>query len=118
MARQSRFVGSHLKRVEDPRLIQGQASYVDDLVLPGMVHGYVLRSPHAHARILSLDISEASAFPGVVLVLIGKDVESLGQKPLGVMPPGLRVPRHPALAVDKVRYVGQPVAAVFAPPRA
>ena len=117
MARESRFVGRHLKRVEDPRLIQGQASYVDDLVLPGMVHGYVLRSPHAHARVLSLDISPASAFPGVVLVLTGKDVESLGQKPLGVVPQGLRVPRHPALAVDKVRYVGQPVAAVFATTR-
>ena len=69
-----RFVGSAVKRLEDPRLIRGQAQYVDDLTVPGTLHTFVLRSPHSHARLTHLDVSEALKQPGVLAILTGKDV--------------------------------------------
>src|SRR6266545_6129630 len=68
------YVGRPLKRFEDPRLVTGQGSFVDDLRLPGMLHAVVLRSPHAHARLLSLDAAPARALPGVVAVLTASDI--------------------------------------------
>src|SRR5215813_14724063 len=68
------YVGRPLKRFEDPRLVTGQGSFVDDLQLPGMLHAVVLRSPHAHARILSLDVAPVRALPGVAAVLTTSDI--------------------------------------------
>lgn len=115
MAPAPRFVGSAVKRLEDPRLIQGQAQYVDDLALPGTLHAFVLRSPYAHARIENLDASETLSQPGVLAVLTTDDVAGkVRQKPLMISPPGLKNPPHLPLARDEVRFVGEPVALVLA----
>ena len=114
------YVGRPLKRFEDPRLVTGQGSFVDDLRLPGMLHAVVLRSPHAHARILSLDAAPARALPGVVAVLTASDiagaVRDIPPRPTRELE-GMQVPEHPVLARDKVCYVGQPVAIVVAQDR-
>ncbi len=70
----TRHLGKPLKRKEDPRLIQGLAHYVDDIVLPGLLHIAFVRSPYAHAKIRSVEVSKAQAAPGVVQVLTGADV--------------------------------------------
>src|SRR5258708_468011 len=66
-------IGQAVTRFEDPRLVRGEGRYVGDIVLPGMAFGYVLRSPHAHARIRSIDTAKAKAAPGVLAVLTGAD---------------------------------------------
>ena len=71
-------IGQSVSRFEDPRLLRGGGRYVGDIVLPGMVFGYVLRAPHAHARIRSIDTSKAKAAPGVLAVLTGADWEASG----------------------------------------
>src|ERR1700676_5346628 len=71
-------VGQGVPRFEDPRLLRGGGRYVDDLVLPRMAHGYVLRSPHAHAKIRPIDVAPANAAPGVLLVLTGVDWQRSG----------------------------------------
>ncbi len=114
-----RFVGQAVKRLEDPRLIQGQAHYVDDVTLPGLTHAFVLRSPWAHARIASVDASAALDLPGVLAVLTDKDLEGrLRPKGLAISPPGIKVPPHPPLASGKVTFVGHPVAMILAFDRA
>ena len=114
------YVGKPLKRFEDPRLVTGQGSFVDDLTLPGMLHAMVLRSPHAHARILSFDAAPARALPGVAAVLTASDlagaVRDIPPRPTRELE-GLQVPEHPVLARHKVCYVGQPVAIVVAQDR-
>jgi carbon-monoxide dehydrogenase large subunit len=117
-------LGQPVPRFEDPRLLRGGGRYVDDMVLPRMAFGYVLRSPHAHARILSIDTSRAKAAPGVLAVLIGADWREAGWGDLPT-PGGLRrrggaaAYRHPfpALARDRVRWVGDYVAFVVAETR-
>ena len=99
-----------LKRKEDPRFIRGQGNYVDDVQLPGMLHGAVLRSPLAHARIVSIDASAALQHPKVRAVITGKDLEGLG---LAWMPT-LSADTQAVLATDKVRFQGQEVAFVVA----
>jgi carbon-monoxide dehydrogenase large subunit len=99
-----------LKRKEDPRFIRGQGNYVDDVNLPGMLHGAVLRSPLAHARIVSIDASAATQHPKVRAVITGKDLEGLG---LAWMPT-LSADTQAVLATDKVRFQGQEVAFVVA----
>jgi carbon-monoxide dehydrogenase large subunit len=114
-------LGQPVPRFEDPRLIRGGGRYVDDMVLPRMVYGHVLRSPHAHARIVSIDTSKAKAMPGVLLVLTGEDWAASGWNDLPT-PGGLKreggAPagriRFPALTRDKVRWVGDYVAFVVA----
>jgi len=69
-----KWIGTNMKRVEDPRLLTGQGRYIDDIDLPNMLHAAVLRSPRAHARIKSIDIAAAAALPGVVKVLTGADI--------------------------------------------
>ena len=101
------WVGADLPRKEDPALVRGSVTYVDDVTLPGMLHAAVLRSPHAHARIVSIDIGPALALPGVHAVLTHADVP--GEKTYG-----LEFPDQPVLAFDKVRYHGEPVALVAA----
>ena len=79
------YVGQALRRFEDPRLITGQGSFVDDINLTGMLHVAVLRSPHPHARIRSLDVAKARILPGVVTVLTAKDIEGVLQHvPTGI----------------------------------
>ena len=99
-----------LKRKEDARFIRGKGTYLDDIRLPGMVHGVMLRSPYAHARIVSIDTSEALAHPGVAAVVTAKDLETLG---LAWMPT-ISYDTQAVLAGDKVRFQGQEVAFVIA----
>ena len=100
---QPRWVGQPMKRVEDPLLLTGRAEMIDDVDLPGMLHCAILRSPHAHARIKSIDVSEAEKVPGVAAVLTAEGAQRWSNP--GAYSAG-------AVAGDKVRYVGQPVAAV------
>src|SRR5690349_22813462 len=102
-----------LKRKEDARFIRGQGRYVDDVQLPGMLHGAVLRSPVAHARIVSIDTSAALQHPKVHAVVTGKDLDGLG---LSWMPT-LSADTQAVLATDKVRFQGQEVAFVIADDR-
>ncbi len=114
-------IGAPVRRVEDHRLITGQGCYVDDMALPGMAFACVVRSPHAHARILGIDKAGALSAPGVLAVLTGEDVarEKLGGIRCGSFPkqpPGSRsyCPVQPILATGKVRHVGDRVALVVA----
>ena len=109
-------VGRSLPRKEDPRLITGRATYVDDMVLPGMLFAAIVRSPEAHAVITSIDTEAAKARPGVEAVFTGADMEDLAAPcPMVWVPPGVevKVPDHWPLARDKVGYVGQAVAVVL-----
>ena len=110
------FVGRSIRRKEDPRLIRGEATYVDDIVLPGMRHVAIVRSPEAHARITSIDASAALARPDVEAVLTGEDIAEDLELPLQMIwaPPGVEIksPEHWPLARGKVGYVGQAVAVV------
>src|SRR3954464_5991917 len=99
-----------LKRKEDARFIRGQGTYLDDIRLPGMLHGQVLRSPYAHARIVSIDTSAALAHPNGPAVITAKDLETLG---LAWMPT-ISYDTQAVLAGDKVRFQGQEVAFVIA----
>jgi carbon-monoxide dehydrogenase large subunit len=108
------LVGKRIRRREDPRLITGTATYVEDIKMPGMHYAAIVRSPHAAAKIKSIDISKAAAHPGVAAVFIGKDTEKVGPVPCGASLPGLRVPHHHILAIDRVYFVGHPVAVVVA----
>jgi carbon-monoxide dehydrogenase large subunit len=103
-------MGASRKRVEDDRFIRGKGRYVDDIVLPGMLHMEILRSPLAHARIRSIDTSKAYDIPGVRLVLTG---EMMAARNLGWMPT-LSYDTQAVLATDKVRFQGQEVACVIA----
>ncbi len=113
----TRLFGSGIRRREDPRLITGRASYTDDISLPGMVYAAILRSPYAHANITSIDTSAAACQPGVIAVYTGADIEGhLNPIPCAWLIPDsdLVTPDHPAIAKDKVRYVGDAVAVVVA----
>lgn len=103
-------LGASRKRVEDNRFIRGKGNYVDDVVLPGMLHMEILRSPLAHARIKSIDVSGAWQIPGVRLVLTG---EMMAARNLAWMPT-LSYDTQAVLATDKVRFQGQEVACVIA----
>src|SRR5947209_17490029 len=99
-----------VQRKEDARFIRGKGRYVDDIVLPGMLHGAILRSPMAHARIVSIDTTEALAHPKVRAVITGKDLEGLNL----AWAPTLSSDVQAVLATDKVRFQGQEVAFVVA----
>src|SRR3989441_10649534 len=103
-------IGDPIKRKEDGRFLRGKGNYIDDLTLPGMLHMAILRSPHAHARIKSVDTSAAAAKPGVIAVVTG---ELMAQHKLAWMPT-LSYDTQAVLATDKVRFQGQEVAAVIA----
>jgi aerobic carbon-monoxide dehydrogenase large subunit len=105
-----RGLGHSVKRKEDERFIRGKGNYIDDITLPGMLHMELLRSPFAHARIVSVDTSRAEALPGVVAVVTG---ELMAQHNLAWMPT-LSGDTQAVLATDKVRFQGQEVAAVVA----
>ncbi len=108
------WIGQSIKRVEDPRILSGNGGYIDDVKLPGMAHAAMVSSPHAHARILSIDTSKALAVPGVIGVYTGEDLASVVDPcPSFASPP---VPQH-AMSIGKVRHVGEVVAAVVAEDR-
>ncbi len=117
-------IGQSVPRFEDVRLVRGGGRYVDDMALPGMAFGHVLRSPHAHARIRSIDTAKAKAAPGVLAVLTGADWAASGFGDLPV-PGGFKRrdgspmyrPKYPALVKDRVRWVGDYVAFVVAETR-
>lgn len=115
MTAPARYVGRPMKRREDPRLIQGQARYVDDIRLVGMCHAVFVRSPYAHATVQRVDASKAQAAPGVLAVLTAADLGSaVGPAPCAAQIPQMKVALRPALASDRVRFVGEPVAVVVA----
>lgn len=108
------WIGQSIKRVEDPRILTGKGGYIDDIVVPGMAHAAMVASPHAHARIVSIDTSKAKALPGVIGVYTGADLATVVDPcPSFASPP---VPQR-AMAIDKVRHVGEVVAAVVAEDR-
>ena len=110
-----RYVGQAMKRKEDPRLVSGTSSYVDDISLPGMLHMAITRSIHAHARIKRIDISKAQRLPGVHAVITGEEVAAnCGPVPSAGEIPNMKRPQRYLLAVGKVRFVGEPIAAVVA----
>jgi carbon-monoxide dehydrogenase large subunit len=113
----TRVFGSAIRRREDPRLITGTATYTDDIRLPGLVHAAMLRSPHAHARIRSVDTARAAKVPGVLAVYTGKDTAGvLKPMPCAWLIPNsdLKVAEYPCIATDVVRYAGDIVAVVVA----
>jgi carbon-monoxide dehydrogenase large subunit len=112
----TQLVGSRIKRREDPRLIMGRGTYVDDIQLPRMTYAAILRSPYAHASIRSINVDKAKALPGVVAVLTGADLQGKNV-PCGWTLPDMKMAPHPALAVGKVRYTGDAVAVVVAEER-
>jgi carbon-monoxide dehydrogenase large subunit len=112
----SNHVGQALRRKEDPRLITGRARYVDDMTLPGTLWASFVRSPEAHARIVSIDKSAAEELDGVHAVFTGEDLTDLGGPlPMAWVPPGVEVrnPEHWPLAKGAVKHVGDPVAVVL-----
>ena len=114
-------IGQGVSRFEDPRLVRGDGRYTDDIKLPGLTHGVVLRSPHAHAKIKSIDTAAAKSAPGVLAVLTSADIKAAGYGDLPV-PGGLKRrdgspmyrPRYPILVEDRVRWIGDSVAFVVA----
>lgn len=108
-----RFVGREVGRIEDPGLVAGNVEFIDNLALPGMLHCAILRSPHPHARIVRTDVRAAAALPGVAAVITGEDAKRWSNPPF-TAPAGWGAY---CLAVDKVRFVGEPVAAVAAESR-
>ena len=114
-----KMVGARVKRIEDPRLLRGEGAFVDDIHLPGVVHMAVLRSPHAHARVHSVEVAAALTVPGVLDAFSAVD---LGPDPAAIpvlFPAETSKATHQyPLARDTVRYVGEGVAVVIAESRA
>ena len=114
-------IGDAVKRKEDHRFLTGKGQYTDDINRPGQTYAYFLRSPHAHANVRSINADAARALPGVIAVFTGADLaaDNVGALPCGWMIHSkdgspMKAPGHPCLAQGKVRYVGDPVAAVIA----
>ena len=112
--------GKAVRRIEDPTLVSGRGLFTDDVTLPGQLHLVFLRSPYAHARILGVDKADAQAMPGVVAIYTGAELAAAGVKAMAGVPfprpdgqPGATAPRR-ALAHERVRFVGEAVAAVVA----
>ena len=122
-------IGKSIPRREDARLLTGAGQYASDFSLPGQLHAYLVRSPHAHAKIVKTDVAEAIGGPGVIAVSTGGDAAADGLKPIPHSPvptnphevplrnrdgSGFFIAPHPVLVRDAVRYVGEPVAIVIA----
>src|SRR5690606_11865208 len=126
----SSYVGASVKRKEDPRLITGTSTYVDDIKLSGMAHAVFVRSTYAHAKIKGIDKSEALAMPGVIDVMDGEELRTILKDFYPIHPVGdtqlelydqdevgdgeIYVPKVQPLATGKVRYIGDPIAVVVA----
>ena len=114
-------VGQPVPRSEDPKLVRGEGCYTDDIALEGQAYGAIVRSRHAHGVIRRVDTSAARTMPGVLAIYVGVDLQAAGYGPLKCMPSfnnrdgtPMKKPARPALAIDKVRFVGDPVACVVA----
>ncbi|HET7260745.1 MAG TPA: xanthine dehydrogenase family protein molybdopterin-binding subunit [Casimicrobiaceae bacterium] len=121
-ANESGYIGQSLRRKEDRRFLTGAGQYTDDVTSPHQTHAYFVRSPHAHAKIRSIDTSKAAKAPGVVAIYTGGDLEGVGGLPCGwlitsVDGTPMKEPPHPVLAKGKVRHVGDQVALVVAETR-
>src|SRR3954452_13146325 len=114
---EKKWVGKSIQRVEDPKFLLGRGGYIDDFKLDGMLHAALVRSPHAHARIKSIDSEEARLLPGVVAVITGAEAAELTD-PMPDFGPDPATHEFRLLALDKARYFGQGVAAVVAESRA
>lgn len=114
-AEKQKMIGQRLKRREDPRFITGQGRYIEDIVLPGMLHAAIVRSPYAHARIRSIDTSVARSMAGVVAVFTGEDID-LPALPYAWQAAGVdnNINTPTALAKGEVHWIGDPVAVVVA----
>lgn len=112
------YIGQHLARKEDYRLLTGHGRYVDDIEVPGALHACFVRSPHAHARIVSIDSEAARQMPGVVAVVTGHELAQWTTRQR-MAPPieGLQAMEMDTLPIDKVRFQGDPVACVIATDR-
>lgn len=114
----AKLIGESVKRVEDPRFLQGKGKYVANLQIPGMAHVAIKRSPYAHAKITNVDTAAAASAPGVLAVFTGQELidGGVGKLPCGWLVPDIKVPtRWPVVPVgDKVRHVGDAVAVVVA----
>src|SRR5215204_4738960 len=109
------MVGASVRRHEDPKLVAGAGTFVDDIKLPGMLYVGIVRSPYAHARITGVNMDALNEHNGVQGRLTGQEVRARQKAPLPIswrIPPDLKAPDHWAMATDVVRYVGEPVAAV------
>ena len=106
-----RWLGKSVNRVEDPRFLRGEGRYIDDIKLPGMTHAAIVRSPHAHARIVAIRTEAAERLPGVIRVVTGRDVAEHAS-PLPSFGAGPIV--QDMIAIEKVRHYGETVAAVIA----
>src|SRR5437899_10962066 len=104
----NRWVGASLPRKEEDRLLRGRGKFADDIKIREMLYLRFVRSPYAHARIVKVDTSAAEALPGVVCTLTGKEIEPLTQPFIEIGPDPCSKIRDFPLAVDKVRYQGEP----------
>ena len=114
-------IGAAVRRKEDQRFVTGKGHYTDDVNRPGQCHAYFLRSPHAHAKIKSIDKKAAAAMPGVLAVLTGAELaaDKVGNLICGWMITSkdgsqMKMAPHPAIAHGKANYVGDPVAVIVA----
>ena len=112
---EGRTIGAALLRREDYRFVTGQGRYLDDVVVPGSLHAHFVRSPHAHARIRSIDVAAARQAEGVVAIVSGRELAEW-TTPYRMAPPieGLRAVGFPTLPIDKVRFIGDPVLCIVA----
>ncbi len=113
----TRVIGTRVLRKEDPVLLTGEAVFTNDMKVPGALHMAVLRSPYAHARIVSIDTTAAAAMPGVRAVYTGADLTDLWAAPMPcawAVTEDMKNPAHYPIAVDAVHYVGDGVAVVLA----
>lgn len=114
----TKWVGQSIRRKEDQRFITGTGLYVDDVKLPGMTYATFVRSPHAHAKIKGIEVRDALGLPGVLTVLTGSELAKRARPmPAALKLKGMKPCDYPALAIEKVRFVGDPVAAVVAEDR-
>lgn len=115
MTRTNRYIGSPVERIEDLRFLRGRGEYVGDLVRPGMLHAAILRSPLAHGRIRSIEIGPALALAGVRAVITAAEIGTSPLIPLRLQTSPATEPfRQPAIAADRLRYAGEPIAVVLA----
>src|SRR5947207_8584914 len=115
MTTTNKWIGRSVLRLEDPPLVKGRGRFAGDISFPHQLHMRIVRSPYAHAELRGVDAAKALAAPGVVAVWCGADIADL--PPIDFRDPAgeaLRPYRQPLLAKDRLRYVGEPVAAVFA----
>ena len=115
MAKTNSWIGSPVERREDLRFTTGRGQYVDDLTRPGLIHAVILRSSYAHGKIVKLAVGAAAAMPDVVGIVTAAEIGAVPKIPLRMEPlPELARFSQPVIAVNKVRYVGEPLAVVLA----